>query len=60
MLIAIMSDTFDRVIENRQLAKLKLKARVLSDFIFFLPKEDDKFLFLATPRMNETETNSDW
>ena len=60
MLIAIMGDTFDRVIENQQLAKLKLKARVLSDFIFFLPKEDDKFLFLATPRINETDINSDW
>ena len=57
MLIAIMGDTFDRVIENQQLAKLKLKVKVLSDFIFYLPKEDKKFIFLATPRNKETDMN---
>ena len=55
-----MGDTFDRVIENQQLAKLKLKVKVLSDFIFYLPKEDKKFIFLATPRNKETDMNSDW
>ena len=60
MLIAIMGDTFDRVIENQQLAKLKLKVKVLSDFIFYLKKEDKKFLFLATPKSKETDTTSDW
>ena len=60
MLIAIMGDTFDRVIENQQLAKLKLKVRVLSDFIFYLKKEDDKFLFLVTPKNKESDITSDW
>ena len=53
MLIAIMSNTFDRVIENRQLAKLKLRVQVLSDFVFLLPKESKKFIYLATPKMKE-------
>ena len=55
MLIAIMGDTFDRVIENTALAKLKLKVKVLSDFIFLLPDDSEKFLFLATPRTKESE-----
>ena len=37
MLIALMGDSFDRVIENKQLSTLKLKVKVVSDFIFLLP-----------------------
>ena len=53
MLIALMGDTFDKVIENKQLATLKLKVKVVSDFIFLLPNEGEKFIFLATPRIKE-------
>ena len=60
LLIAIMSNTFDRVMENQQLASLKLKVKVLNDFIFYLPKGDKKFLFLATRRNKEADKNSDW
>ena len=60
MLIAIMGDTFDRVIENTALAKLKLKVKVLSDFIFLLPDDSEKFLFLATPRTKESEVSTNW
>jgi len=60
MLIAIMGDTFDRVIENTALAKLKLKVKVLSDFIFLLPDDSEKFLFLATPETKESEVSTTW
>ena len=60
MLIAIMGDTFDRVIETKELAKLKLKVKVLSDFIFLLPDDSEKFLFLATPRRKESEVSTSW
>ena len=60
MLIAIMGDTFDRVIENQVLANLKLKVKVLSDFIFLLPEDSEKFLFLATPRTKESEVSTNW
>ena len=60
MLIAIMGDTFDQVIENKALAKLKLKVKILSDFIFLLPEDSEKFLYLATPRMKESEMSTSW
>ena len=60
MLIAIMSNTFDRVIENRQLAKLKLRVQVLSDFVFLLPKESKKFIYLGTPKTKETDVSANW
>ena len=60
MLIAIMGNTFDRVIENQQLAKLKLKVKVLSDFIFFLRSDDKKYLYLATPKSNITDIDTNW
>ena len=36
MLIAIMSDTFDKVFENKQQAILKLKVQVMSDYSFVI------------------------
>ena len=50
MLIAIMSDTHDMVTENRQLSKLKLKVKVLSDFKFLLVNESKEFIYLAVPK----------
>ena len=55
-----MSDTFDRVIENRQLAKLKLRVKLLGDFSFMLPKESKRFIYLATPKIKESDVNADW
>ena len=50
MLIAIMSDSYDMVTENRQLSKLKLKVKVLSDFKFLLVNESKEFIYLAVPK----------
>ena len=50
MLIAIMSDSYDMVSENRLLSKLKFKVKVLSDFKFLLPNESKEFIYLAVPK----------
>ena len=60
MLIAIMSDTFDKVTENRQLAALKLKVKVLSDFKFLIPSKAHKFIYLAVPKMTESAFGNNW
>ena len=34
--------------------------KILSDFIFLLPEDSEKFLYLATPRMKESEISTSW
>jgi len=60
MLIAIMSDTFDRVIENQAHAKLNSQVKVLSDYVFLLPKEAEKFIYLAIPKETDGDINVQW
>ena len=60
MLIALMGDTFDRVIENKLLAKLKLKVKVVNDFIFLLQDSGERFIFLATPKIKDGEQSTTW
>ncbi len=40
MLIAIMGDTFERVIENRDIHAIKSKLNLMSDLVATLQKKD--------------------
>ena len=62
MLIAIMGDTFDNVFENKKQAILKLKVQVMADFSFFIKTDKDanKFLFVATQKVQEDADDEEW
>ena len=62
MLIAIMGDTFDRVQENAQVYKLKLKFDFIKDYSFLIPKAKNppKFMFIAKPKSLEETTEDLW
>ena len=62
MLIAIMSDSFENVFENRHVAILKLKAKVMSDFVFVIKDKSDayKFLFFAMQTIKEVSDDETW
>ena len=59
--IAIMSDTFDRVFENKTQFILQLKLEVLNDdsFLFATRKFPD-FLYIMKFENAETETGEEW
>ena len=56
LLIAIMGDTFERVTESREQSALVEKIRILADYVFVVPREDqskktkNRFLFAILPR----------
>ena len=65
MLIAIMSDTFDRVTEVREQSGLREKIDILADFVHVIPRgqqsiSKDKVLFAITPVLTSTDEQASW
>ena len=71
MLIAIMGDTFERVIENRDLNSMKTKLELLGDLSANIRKIDnlvglkaanknDRFLFVVTPDDDDQDALGTW
>ena len=65
MLIAIMGDTFERVIESRDVNATKTKLDLMSDLVATLEDvsaEEDKecFMFIVQPEDKENDMGDDW
>ena len=71
MLIAIMGDTFERVIENRELNSTKTRLELLGDLSANIrnidkyrghkkQNQNKRFLFLVTPDDDERDENASW
>jgi len=70
MLIAIMGDTFARIIENRDLNSTKTKLELLSDLAVNIyqsecqanevGEETERFLFVVTPDEDEQNELGTW
>ena len=70
MLIAIMGDTFERTIQNRDLNSTKTKLELLSDLAANIHQsesqdnevgeETERFLFVVTPDEDEQDELSTW
>ena len=65
MLIAIMGDTFERVIENRDVNAVKTKLQFIGDLVATLDqtsrKEEQKqFMFVVQLDDDQVEDNDDW
>lgn len=64
MLIAIMSDTFEHTIENRELNSNKTKIGVMSELAENIFEKEDgdprRFMFIITPDLNEQEDTETW
>ena len=61
MLIAIMSNTFDKIFENQTQFKLQLKLEVLNDYSFLFKRKDlPDFLFVAKLKDSDGETGEEW
>ena len=64
MLIAIMGDTFENIIENKELNSVKTKIEVMGELasnIHTSGKVDDKrFLFVITPDEDEHDSLETW
>ena len=71
MLIAIMGDTFERVVENRELNSIQMKLELLGDLSDNIRKIDkllgrkdvdknDRFLFVVTPDDDEQGELGSW
>ena len=65
MLIAIMGDTFERVIENRDVNATKTKLDLMSDLVATLEQtsteeEEKYFMFIVQPDDKEDDDGDDW
>ena len=65
MLIAIMGDTFDKVIENREVNVIRMKLAILNDLSAVLPTKEnqvkrDTFLLVAKQADQTFEDTDDW
>ena len=65
MLIAIMGDTYERVIENRVVNATKTRLELLSDLVFTLDQKSaeldpDCFMFIVQPDDDDGEEGDDW
>lgn len=66
MLIAIMGDTFERVIENRDVNATKTKLELMSDLVSTLkqtgkPGDEKKyFMFIVMPDDDQVDDEDDW
>jgi len=64
MLIAIMGDTFDRVIEMKEQLASKERMDILADYVQIFPKGSKKknelFLFSVKPLDNDEVGARDW
>ena len=65
MLIAIMGDTFERVIENRDVNAIKSKLDLLSDLVATMAQRDykedkEQFLFVVQPDDADDDDGDEW
>ena len=66
MLIAIMGDTYERVMENREVNATKTKLELMSDLMSTLkqtgePGESKKhFMFIVMPNDDQIDDEDDW
>ena len=65
MLIAIMGDTYERVIENRVVNATKTKLDLMSDLAFTLDQksaelDQDCFMFIVQPDDDDGDEGDDW
>ena len=63
MLIAIMGDTFERIIENKELNATMTKLELMSEVAANIQdqEEDDKyFLYVVTPDENDGDELGTW
>ena len=62
MLIAIMSDTYDRVMEMQEIAKMKLKVSILDDLSHLVEVEEKlkRYLFAATQQNSDDVEANEW
>ena len=64
MLIAIMGDTFDRVIDQRPTFSLKNQIMILASYNSLIPKsfksnDHDVYIYVITPGNSESETGNE-
>lgn len=66
MLIAIMGDTFERVIENRDVNAIKTKLQLIGDLVATLEQKSSeeemkkRFMFVVKPDDDIVDDNDDW
>ena len=67
MLIAIMGDTFERIVENKAVFATKTKLELLSENAFQLkgsthnlPEEKDVFLYAVSPVTDDSNDFEQW
>ena len=64
MLIAIMSDTFEHIIENKDLNSIKTKIAVMGELANNIHQDEEvdeeRFLFVITPDEDEQDNIETW
>ena len=63
MLIAIISNTFEKVIENRELHAIQTKLELMGEFSSNIRDDKDdrkRFLYVVTPEENDLDEVGDW
>ena len=64
MLIAIMGDTFEHIIENKDLNSVKTKIEVMGELASNIHTDgdvdDNRFLFVITPDEDEIDSLDSW
>ena len=64
MLIAIMGDTFEHIIENKDLNSVKTKIEVMGELASNIHTsgevDDNRFLFVITPDEDEHDSLESW
>jgi len=65
MLIAVMGDTYERVIENKEVNATQTKLAIMDDLTAILPQESSEqaqelYLFLAIPALEEDDEGESW
>ena len=66
MLIAVMSDTFDKVKETESQAALRETIELISDYVVIVPKKNDelkvssRFIFAIRPKSASSEEGGGW
>ena len=64
MLIAIMGDTFERIIENKDLNSIKTKLELVSELAHNIHSDSDvdhqRFIFVITTDENDSDELGSW
>ena len=63
MLIAIMSNTFEKVMENRELHAIQTKLELMGELSSNIHEDTDdkkRFLYVVTPEENDLDEVGDW